>query len=305
VCFAWSVLLPGAARLAWRVRDRWQRADRRFVVWAVTVVLFFSLSQSKLPGYVLTAVVAFGVLLARLFARALSDPRGLSAGVVFRSSVALAIVNLLAAAWLLHAVRAPEGAPTGFEIIDLPGATLQAFATPLLYTLLAMSVVAVLGRLTRRVALVLAAYFVLPISMLTFSFGAVETYAADNSSVALAREVRALSPRTTVACFRCFPTGLSFYLERTVFLASDDGTETTSNYIPFYLSRKHGWPPQVIPLSRLRPWLRAQRRPLLLLAAEDGASALQALATTEGGSLRSFPGGYRGLYIGRSVRPRS
>jgi len=42
-------------------KKRWSRADRLLVVWAIVVVLFFSVSQSKLPGYILTAVVALGI----------------------------------------------------------------------------------------------------------------------------------------------------------------------------------------------------------------------------------------------------
>ncbi len=67
VFFPWSVLLPES--IAWTAR-RWRRllpADRLFVVWAVVVVLFFSTSQSKLPGYVLSSVIALGVLVARIF----------------------------------------------------------------------------------------------------------------------------------------------------------------------------------------------------------------------------------------------
>lgn len=306
VCFAWSVLLPGAARLAWRLRGRLQRADRLFIVWAVTVVIFFSLSQSKLPGYVLTAVVAFGVLLARLFSRALAAPGGRAAGVVFRGAVVLAVVNGLVALGLAYVARDSASAALGFEGFRIPHAVLEAIAAPLLATLAVMSVVALFGRVTKRVALVLAAFLLFPLSLWTVGFGALRVHARESSSEALAREVRALSPRTTVACFRCFPPGLRFYLGRTLYLVSDDGSETTSNYIPFYLSLQHDWPPQVVPVSRLSGWLRSRRRPILILAAEDGLSALRALEATEGGSLRSFPGGFRGLFLGRaSGRPSS
>ena len=71
--FAWSLLLPESIVAAWQERKRWSRADRLFVVWAIVVVLFFSVSQSKLPGYILTAVVALGILTARVFAMALNN----------------------------------------------------------------------------------------------------------------------------------------------------------------------------------------------------------------------------------------
>ncbi len=73
VCFAWSCLVPGGALLAWRRRATWTRADRLLIVWVIAVPVFFSVSQSKLAGYVLTATVALGILVARFFDRALDD----------------------------------------------------------------------------------------------------------------------------------------------------------------------------------------------------------------------------------------
>ncbi len=300
VCFAWSVLLPGSIGLAWRRRRYWKRADALFVVWAVTVVGFFSLSQSKLPGYVLTAVVAFGVLLARLFSSALSEPEGPAAGVVFRGASALAVLSLAVSAWLALEMRATAGTTAASRLLGLHYESYEAFFRPLLYTLLMMGAVAMLGRLTRKTAWVLAAFFVFPVSLLTVCFGALESYAARTSSMALAREVDAMAPSADVVCFRCFPTGLAFYLERTLFLVTEDGSETTSNYIPFYLSRETRWPDQVIHLSRLEPWLRARQGPLLVLASNEGASALDTLAAAEGGNVRKLSRGFFGLYLGRS-----
>lgn len=300
VCFAWSLFLPGSIRLAWRRRFLWTRADRLFVVWAVTVVAFFSLSQSKLPGYVLTAVVALGVLLARLFSRALSQPDGPAAGLVFRTTLALAAVSLGTSVWLAHELRAPEGSTLAFRLLGVHYASVETFFRPLLYTLVAMSGVAMFGWLTRRTTWALAAFFVFPVSLLTASFGAFEVYAARASSMPLAEEIDSIAPGATVVCVRCFPAGLAFYLERTLFLVTDDGSETPSNYIPFYLARERRWPPQVIPLSGLIPWLRSRRLPLLLLASNDGASVLDTLAAAEGRDVRALSRGFRGLYFRRS-----
>jgi Glycosyl transferase family 2/Dolichyl-phosphate-mannose-protein mannosyltransferase len=304
VSFAWSVLLPGSIALAWRERLRWKRADLLFVVWATTVVTFFSLSQSKLPGYVLTSVVAFGVLLARLFAKALREPEGPAARVVLRSALALAGVSLALSVWLALEVRAPDASTSASRLLGLHYPSVRAFFQPLLYTLLAMSSFATVGWLTRKPALVLAALFVFPISLLTVSFRGFESYAARSSSMPLAAEVHSMSPRATVVCFRCFPTGLGFYLERRLVLVTTDGRETTSNYIPFFLSREEPWPANVVPLARLGPWLRERRGPLLLLASTEGASALETLARTEGGSVRELTQGFRGLYL-RSSRARN
>jgi len=72
-------LVPWTALLCLAVRDgaRGWRAERRqdspglfFACWAVFPLLFFSFSQSKLPGYALPALLPLALLLARSIARA-------------------------------------------------------------------------------------------------------------------------------------------------------------------------------------------------------------------------------------------
>jgi len=60
----WSFLLLGAFLLAWRRRH--EPDDRFLMAWAVFVVLFFSVSTEKRDLYVLPAVPAFALLMARL-----------------------------------------------------------------------------------------------------------------------------------------------------------------------------------------------------------------------------------------------
>ena len=63
----WSFILPGAALAAWKQQWFKSPADRLCLVWTVVVVIFFSLSKSKMPGYILSATVACGILVARFF----------------------------------------------------------------------------------------------------------------------------------------------------------------------------------------------------------------------------------------------
>jgi len=95
--FPWSLLLPEAALAAWRQRKTINRADRLCVVWAVLTVVFFSISQSKLPGYILSVTVASGILVARLFDAALANPEGRAARLLCRAVVPFGLVCLLAA----------------------------------------------------------------------------------------------------------------------------------------------------------------------------------------------------------------
>ena len=62
----WTPSIPAAFARAWRASaPPGFKLDRFLVIWAVVVVVFFSASRSKLPGYVLPAVPAILLLFAR------------------------------------------------------------------------------------------------------------------------------------------------------------------------------------------------------------------------------------------------
>jgi 4-amino-4-deoxy-L-arabinose transferase-like glycosyltransferase len=56
----WTALLPGALRTAWRER----RESLVLLLWVILTLLFFSASQSKLPGYILPIFPALALLVA-------------------------------------------------------------------------------------------------------------------------------------------------------------------------------------------------------------------------------------------------
>ncbi|HMH17944.1 MAG TPA: glycosyltransferase family 39 protein [Burkholderiales bacterium] len=69
----WTPSIPAAFVKAWRTPDASRfRVDRFLAIWTAVVVVFFSASSSKLPGYVLPAVPAILLLFARHY-RALSE----------------------------------------------------------------------------------------------------------------------------------------------------------------------------------------------------------------------------------------
>jgi len=75
----WTLGLPAAFARAWKVPGpAGLKVDRFLIIWAGAVVVFFSASHSKLPGYVLPALPAVLLLFARHFpdmtARARSAP---------------------------------------------------------------------------------------------------------------------------------------------------------------------------------------------------------------------------------------
>jgi len=297
-CFVWSVLLPEASLVAWRTRLHWSRADRLFVVWAVVVVTFFSISQSKLPGYVLTAVVAVGVLTARLFASALENRSGRAAGAVRHGLVALTIVNLGCA--LLFGAESIHLGP----LQDWLGAAGREFQelTPLFPSLaLAFGIAAlaaVAAAIRRTVPAGFAAFTVSSVLLLVVAFGGMQEYASSNSSKALAQAVETSAARSPVAFLRSYSKGISFYLGHPVTLITEDGRELSSNYALFILSRDRPWPKPLVPAAERDTWLASRREGLLLVGDRGSHAALDSIAARYRQSPIELAPGWRGVKLG-------
>jgi len=88
----WTPSIPAALARAWRTPAApGFRLDRFLVIWAGVVIVFFSASHSKLPGYILPAVPAILLLFARHYP-GLSEPlRRAPAFACVASGLALAV----------------------------------------------------------------------------------------------------------------------------------------------------------------------------------------------------------------------
>jgi 4-amino-4-deoxy-L-arabinose transferase-like glycosyltransferase len=64
----WTTLLPGALLSAWRSARAGERATSLLLIWAAFVLLFFSMSQSKLTPYILPLFPALSLLTGRAIA---------------------------------------------------------------------------------------------------------------------------------------------------------------------------------------------------------------------------------------------
>src|ERR1700689_304193 len=64
----WITLLPGALLSAWRAARGGERATALLLLWAAFVLLFFSMSQSKLTPYILPLFPALSLLTGRAIA---------------------------------------------------------------------------------------------------------------------------------------------------------------------------------------------------------------------------------------------
>lgn len=263
--FPWSVLLPEAVVAAWRSRRTLHAADRLFIVWAVAVVVFFSLSSSKLPGYILTAIVALGVLTARLFVLATrGDAR--AGAIVRRGSFTLAAVALGAAA--LCAIVASEPG----RLSRLPVKTaehlvpLQPVFGPLAWLLAVTAGVALVGALRRSALVGFAAFVLFPLMLTILAITHIGSYAAQRSAQSLASAIPPLDKGVEIACYLCFPNGLPFYLARPVTVISfRDGREFESNYIRFRLLADREWPVGVVREPEVARWFAARQAPVYLL----------------------------------------
>ena len=282
--FAWSILLPGAVRLGYRERRRLSRPDRLFAVWALVVVVFFSLSQSKLPGYILTGVVALGVLVARVFAEAQSDRESPAWRLIRRSGLTLAWVagGLTLPRWLTDAVVTRFGPLLPSLAMTLTGLVLLG-----------------LGAYVSRCRwLALSAYLAFPVALLTVNFDWVPRHAAIKSARALRDALPAdLPPDTEFACDHCMPHGLPFYLGKPMTVFTEDGRELTSNYVLFSLASGKPWPEHLVPAAREQDYLAARTRPIYLLARGHRREQLEALARPYGGHLQTYDNDYIGTLL--------
>lgn len=298
--FTWSVLLPESMRTAFRERARLSRPDRLFVVWAIVVVIIFSLSQSKLPGYILTGVVALGVLVARVFAEAWTGENPAAQDLVRRAGLGLALACCLLAAPLLLLIFAPEAMPRP-KWLTAEGVTLFGPLLPgLVITLGSTAVLGMLASNTRSTRLALAAFLSFPVLLLTLDFAVIQGHAGIKSGRSLYEQLPpGLPTDTEFACVDCMPHGLPFYLGQPVTVFTRDGGELTSNYVLFSLGSGKPWPERLVPRADLARYLAARTHPVFLMArGPQGQTELAALARDHGAApLVSLPNAYFGTLL--------
>jgi 4-amino-4-deoxy-L-arabinose transferase-like glycosyltransferase len=213
----WSGLLPATARLL-RHEDLERRRTARFLVcWAGFVVLFFSVSRSKLAPYVLPAAMPLALLVALVLEDAAA--RGTVPALLRRGLLAGALVVALLggiATWVALG-RAPRLLAPGVA----PWAALPAV----------VAVVAASLALRGGVGAARAAG-ALPIGPLLVAGGALcATLVLLTPAVGAARSTDALAPflrqrlaaGDDVIAFGGFPESLEFYLQRPIDCAAYHG----------------------------------------------------------------------------------
>ncbi len=286
----WSLFLVTgyAGRLrAWRkLRDEENRNALFLLCWTAVVFVFFSISRSKLPGYLLPAFTPLSLLTAKLWSEwPARDHSSESPAWTRRGFWALGILGLLMAAvpWI-HRMTPQQNAlaeKVGPLLAGQLGATLISWG-------LILAALSVLGRhMSHRpqgshltLLLLLLAF---PL-MLVRGWPTLQTYAASNSSKALAEKIET-SPYAgnPVYGYYCFRTGLGFYLRRPVHVITTGGSELTSNYIVSRLEEFLEKPGTTLHRLEHVAWLaKTNSKPLLILSRHENISSmLQALPRAE------------------------
>jgi 4-amino-4-deoxy-L-arabinose transferase-like glycosyltransferase len=293
----WSLLLPEAVAAAWKSRRNQLSADVLCIIWALVVVIFFSLSQSKLPGYILSAAVACGILVARLFDRALMQPGGRPARIARHAAMAFVVVSLLVTAGAIYLSSRIEqlARPLGLTVADAD--QLKSQFTTAVVMLLVYAALALLAVWRGSAGLCFACFASFPLLLVSVNYGMINVVFNTKSARVLAQQIPVLPPETQLACLECFPNGLTFYLDRTAILITKDGNELTSNYILFRLKSGQAWPSNLVAVSNFDRWLATREHPVYLVVRQQDRSRLEPIAAARKTTIRQLTPQYVGALL--------
>jgi hypothetical protein len=271
----WSLLLPEGAVAAWKSRRNLARADVLCVVWAVVVVIFFSCSKSKMPGYILSVTIACGILAARLFDRALADPGGRDARITRRAAIGFASACLLAMAAVIFLSSRTQllARPIGISVAE--AAQFQPHIMAAAIMLLLFALVALLAAFKHNVKLCLACFVLFPLLLVNVNYAMLDVVFSAKSARTLAHQIPALPPQTITA----------------------DGSELTSNYIAYRLKIENPWPANLVPVTELNHWLAARKQPIFLLARQEDRGRLELIAASHGAVVQQLTPFYIGVLL--------
>jgi 4-amino-4-deoxy-L-arabinose transferase-like glycosyltransferase len=200
----WSLV----ALFSWRQQ---KKVDLFVLLWLIVPFVFFSISQSKRPQYILPLMPAVALMVARIWSEA-------------RTRAAAIVVALFGAIFL--------AAP-----LILPGVKMkEEIASAIPQTALLLGIAFALGGavalFSKRRDLVLAA-LTLPILILPFATDPLlRAIAERRSTKSMVAEMQPyLTPGTEIIGVEAYAGSLSFYLRRPVIVVSEDASELTSNYL--------------------------------------------------------------------------
>ena len=215
--FPWSIVALSGLRSKGGGGEPDRRAARVYLLlWLLVPLVFFSLSRGKQEQYMLPLVPALALMMASRWP-----------GRAIGYRVAAACWGLLGLVMLAVAVSGVPGLDTARVSADVAVSTALGIGV----VAMAGAIAAWLFAPTRRYLAVIG----LSMPLVAFPLicaPLIESVAGDRSATGLAEALRpALGPDTEFLWVEAYAPGMSFYLERTIPVASSDGGEFRSNYI--------------------------------------------------------------------------
>jgi 4-amino-4-deoxy-L-arabinose transferase-like glycosyltransferase len=201
----WSIVLLASRRSI----DRRDRSTIYMLLWVAIPFVFFSISQSKRPQYILPLMAPVALLVAHIWREARVGAR-IAAVVLLVFGSALVI-----APTFLH-MRAEYGDAARLSAIGIG---------------IAFMVGGALAFVTRRdVALIALTIPVVAIPLAANPM--MRAIGARRSEAALMAQIRPMiTPRTEVIGIEAFTGSMTFYLQRPIVVVTPDAEEFTSNYL--------------------------------------------------------------------------
>jgi 4-amino-4-deoxy-L-arabinose transferase-like glycosyltransferase len=217
----WSLAVFGAWKRGTPARDAAGKLDRRLVLlllWIIVPFVFFTLSQSKRPHYLLPLMPAIGLLLALFWSGEKTRAPGTRL-----AGIGLGVCGavLLAAPWIVGAL---------LDVDDGVARAIPGTAVALGSVCIMSGLVTLFAGARRDIA-VLA--LCLPVASIpVVSLRLMDAIGRDRSTRDLAAAVQPmLTSESGIVAIESYPLSLPFYLRRTMLLSTTDASELTSNYL--------------------------------------------------------------------------
>lgn len=245
-------LLGGALPWIFSVRrsasgeqDRW--LGRYLMLWAAVPFIFFSLSQSKRPQYILPLMPAIALLAARRWEKQRA------------AAIVLAVLGVLMLG-AIPFVHVPFGLGTGIII----GAAALVCGAIAIFTRGAIALIALS----------------IPMLLIPITTGGVmRSIAGRRSEKAFVSDLRPFVGNGDIVGIEAFTGSMAFYLQRPIIVVSPTGDEFTSNYIIRHYSDFSG---RLKPIA----WLQEElRKPGTLFIVRSNDAGNRSLVESHGGRL--------------------
>lgn len=208
--------LPWALALFREKRGERDRVTLYLLLWIAIPFLFFSISQSKRPQYILPLMPAIALLVARMWR---GERRALGART---AGIAMAILGavMLVAPFFFHRTKMKA------EVAAVADETAYALGACLL---LGGGVATAFAR-RRELTIAALSFPILAVPIATNPL--MDGLALRRSTASLISQISPrLTPQTEIVGVEAYTGSMQFYLRRPIVVATDDASEFTSNYI--------------------------------------------------------------------------